>query len=349
MRTSGPLLFLLLFVSGAGVGWMLRGTGEVAPSPRPPSRATTTPTAAAQILPRTPSRALRFPGTTFIRPLVDCDFNDDEAVAAELVELRSRAEQVIAQARRAGRAARVSVYFRDIEQGAGFGVRENELYEPASLIKVYVLAGLLARAEEEPGLLRTLVRYPETLNRNERQFTMPRGVLERGVEHSLAAYAEVMITESDNDALAVLVPWTRAYAARFGEATGVVEVPGGTELLVSPFAFGNLLRALYNASMLSEQSSEQALELLSRTTYRDALVAPLPDDVIVAHKFGEHGAAMGDGLLHQLHDCGIIYQPARPYILCVMTQGYSFGDLARTIAEISGTIWQARTAPSSSG
>ena len=41
----------------------------------------------------------------------------------------------------------------------------------------------------------------------------------------------------------------------------------------------------------------------------------------------------------QLHDCGIIYSPTNTYVLCIMTKGTNFTDLANTIKNISSMVY----------
>jgi hypothetical protein len=42
----------------------------------------------------------------------------------------------------------------------------------------------------------------------------------------------------------------------------------------------------------------------------------------------------------QLHDCGIVYYPHKPYLLCVMTRGKSSDDNSKMIAEISKLVYR---------
>lgn len=59
----------------------------------------------------------------------------------------------------------------------------------------------------------------------------------------------------------------------------------------------------------------------------------MPKDVEIAHKFGQRDV---DGVgLKQLHDCGIVYHPDGPYLLCVMTRGFDYDILSNVIGEIS--------------
>jgi hypothetical protein len=60
----------------------------------------------------------------------------------------------------------------------------------------------------------------------------------------------------------------------------------------------------------------------------------LPPGIPVADKFGEW-APGGDSDIRQLHDCGIIYYPGNPYLLCVMSRGLSYDDLSGVIGDVS--------------
>jgi hypothetical protein len=43
--------------------------------------------------------------------------------------------------------------------------------------------------------------------------------------------------------------------------------------------------------------------------------------------------------MHQLHDCGIVYFPDNPYIICVMTRGDDVNELAPVVAHISKMVY----------
>jgi len=41
----------------------------------------------------------------------------------------------------------------------------------------------------------------------------------------------------------------------------------------------------------------------------------------------------------QIHDCGIVYYPKNPYILCIMTRGTDFAVQERAIQDLSKFIY----------
>jgi hypothetical protein len=101
----------------------------------------------------------------------------------------------------------------------------------------------------------------------------------------------------------------------------------------------SIFHQLFFVSYFNELStSEQALKYLLNPSYVNGLVAGLPNDINVAHKFGERFID-DDSNVIQLHDCGIVYFPGNPYSICVMTQGHDLRELEDVIAEISKKVY----------
>lgn len=120
------------------------------------------------------------------------------------------------------------------------------------------------------------------------------------------------------------------------------ELSSATDSSISPKTFSTFFRILYNASYLNYEYSRKALEFMVNSNFKDGLAAGLPEYVKVAHKFGErtvHDNATGKVYFRELHDCGIIYNAANPYLLCVMTQGDNFKNLESVIKNISNLVY----------
>lgn len=56
--------------------------------------------------------------------------------------------------------------------------------------------------------------------------------------------------------------------------------------------------------------------MLKDSEFRGGLVAGVPSNIMVAHKFGESKLNNEK----QFHDCGIVYFPKNQYLLCVMSR-----------------------------
>jgi beta-lactamase class A len=97
--------------------------------------------------------------------------------------------------------------------------------------------------------------------------------------------------------------------------------------------YASFFRILFNASYLNKTMSEKALSYLAILDFPAGIAAGIPKGIPEATKFG-YRKFMKDDIL-QLHDCGIIYYPAHPYLLCVMTRGTNLGKLTEIIRDIS--------------
>ena len=224
----------------------------------------------------------------------------------------------------------VSVYFRDLNNGPWIGINEKEYFSPASMLKTPLIIALYKWAEAESGVFsRRVLVEDRFFNNIPRQINTSSSQLVPGNQYTLLELGEKMIIYSDNVATNVLystIP--KEYIDNTFLNIGVSRVDKGEEILLRVKDVASFYRILFNASYLNRQNSESVLRLLSETTYRGGLAAGVPESIKIAHKFGERFPSsflpgqekLKEDLL-QIHDCGIIYFPKKPYILCVMTRG----------------------------
>ena len=274
----------------------------------------------------------------FVNPLLECE------VAQGVIDSYSEnfrsalSEEVLAMTDK-GDASLIAVYFRDLNNGPAFGINENKKFIPASLLKVPVMMTYYREAEGDPALLKKILRADEHYGPPSpgTQHIVPEDEIEVGKEYAIEDLLRRTIVYSDNQAVTLLIkhistPSISLLYHMLGVDDGVLHGPTG-QLTVREYA--TFFRILFNASYISPEYSEKALELLSETKFPNGLVAGVPDDVVVAHKFGEGG----DEDEHQIHDCGIVYYPDHPYLLCVMTRGEDIPTLERSIAAISHFVY----------
>ena len=93
---------------------------------------------------------------------------------------------------------------------------------------------------------------------------------------------------------------------------------------------------LYNAGYLTIEDSEYAVELLTKCNFKDGLTGGIPNDAMIAHKFGE----AGDNNIHELHEAGIIISGNKRYQVTVMTKGKDLKQLSDVIKNISKVVYQ---------
>lgn len=146
-----------------------------------------------------------------------------------------------------------------------------------------------------------------------------------------------MIIYSDNDAFTLLDTNARDFWDIAYKDLGLVSPDKALDKdFMSVKNYASFFRILFNASYLNKHNSNEALEELSKTKFKKGLVAGVPSNINVSHKFGER---QSDGK-KQLHDCGIIYYPKHPYLLCVMTRGDNFDKQEEVIKNISQIIYK---------
>ncbi len=250
-----------------------------------------------------------------------------------------------------GKVMDVGVYFRDLENGPTFGLNSSELFISSSLIKLPTVMTIFRLAEQDPKILQNKILYKEEIPSDNQDFA-PSKKLEVGHSYTVEELINRSLEYSDNAANELLVyelfrlsPGENLIYNTFRDLG--LSVPGDvTKGDLSTKSYSSLLRLLYNASFLSKENSEKILEALDRATFKQGLEVGVPHGIRVASKFGEreleYVSADGKPInqINELHDCGIVYFPNNPYLLCVMTKGDDFNNLSKVIGNISKMVYE---------
>ncbi len=292
--------------------------------------------------------SVRQQGYTYINPLLECDLAEGK-INKNLQNFRASILEMIQEKKRNKDITSISVYFRDLNNGPWFGIDERLEFFPASLMKLPTSMNFFKLAEGRPSLLKErLVLKEKIVFPNEVQTIPPSEEIEIGKEYSIEGLIDRALIFSDNQAAGLLyneaLPTleakgylTNTNAGLQNDLNVLETILGPNSTVMSVKNYAGLFRVLYNASFLNRELSEKVLRILSMVEYKDALVAGVPAGTVVAHKFGEAGQVGGE---RQLHDCGIVYYPNRPYILCIMTRGNKFEELPAMIRQISSEVYR---------
>jgi beta-lactamase class A len=278
----------------------------------------------------------------FINPLYECN-TGEKYDTKELSTLKSNITTYINQLTANNSVASVSVYYRDLNNGPWFGINQHDVFAPSSLLKVPVMMAYYKEAEVNPAILDQKIKYSKQPDGVIAQNYPPENPIVLEQTYTVEQLIEKMIIDSDNTALILLEQ--NIDNQKIDQVTIDLGITTATDATPTDFMdvseYSTLFRVLYYATYLNQNYSEKSLELLSKVEFTQGLVNLLPKNLVIAHKFGER--EVGNGV-HQLHDCGIVYYPNRPYLLCIMTKGPNFNDLSKTIEEISAKIYsQAKT------
>lgn len=101
---------------------------------------------------------------------------------------------------------------------------------------------------------------------------------------------------------------------------------------------GKLLESIYNGECVSEEASEEMLELLLNQQNTSKIPSGIREDVKIANKTGETDSDQ--------HDMAIVYGPKTTYILCVMSEDFKDGNMAiENIRSISRVVYNYLNLP----
>lgn len=280
-------------------------------------------------------------GFEYINPLIGCT-ELDFVMPQNMIDLKDTLEQVKDTAVKDGKIDTASIYFRDLNNGPWIEINPQQKYEPASMFKLPTLLVLYKTAESNPSILEEVVKNtkkPEVSRIT--QNIKPKQTLEPDKEYKVGELVERMIEYSDNEAHDLLENYIEK---NFPGSTDNIFRVFGINLedsldrdIIGPKQYSSFYRSLYNASYLNEEYSTRALELLTKSEFKDGLFSGVPENIKVAHKFGERGYINTSN--KQLHDCGIVYAKGKPYILCVMTKGEDFVKQTNFIKKVSETVY----------
>lgn len=209
----------------------------------------------------------------------------------------------------------IGVYFEYLPSGTSIGVNENLEFQLASLVKIPVVMGIYKQIEE--GTLKrsdTLILSKEAIDKRY-------GTLwQKGEGYQLKVLDAIIyaLAESDNTASnLLLLKAPKAIDAVFDSLDIPKDVEEGS-LIISPKNYSSIFRSLYLSSYLDHQASNEILEILTQTVFKDKLPAGVPANIEIAHKIGIFDSLKSEKIVYT--DCGIIYYPNRPYLLCVAAE-----------------------------
>lgn len=290
-------------------------------------------------IPNLRSENVRLSGYKYISPLLECE-QIEGLGGPNFNKLEEEIGKYLDDKKGSGEASDVAVYFRQLNNGSWFGINQDMDFAPASLLKVPIMMTYLKASESNPTILEDKVTYNTEIEIMDQQFGRPQETLEVGKTYTNLELIERMIVFSDNYALNLLGQQMDSQAVNklMNDLGASLSTSNGEEYM-SVKSYASLFRILFNASYLNKDNSEKALEFLANSTFTEGLKKNIPADVVVAHKFGQRD--IEGQQVKQLHDCGIVYHPKGPYLLCIMTRGADYEILSDIIGDISKKTYES--------
>jgi beta-lactamase class A len=235
-----------------------------------------------------------------------------------------------------------AVEVMDLATGYSAGYNANASMPAASTIKVPVMVEVFRQLQA--GAF-DLNRHVTLLARDKDYGSGELCDLSPGETFPVSELLEKMIDISDNTATNMLIrlvgrSHVNATMANLGLTHTHLETDVRTsgwairqELRSSPQDMVRLLGRMAHGTLIDHWSSNEMISILEQDQFNTLIPAPLPDDVMVAHKTGS--------LFDTLNDVGIVYADQEPYVIAVMTTGLSSQDAGRSfIHRLSRTTFE---------
>jgi beta-lactamase class A len=233
---------------------------------------------------------------------------------------------------------RTGVYFEYLPSGVSIGINEKDNFISASLIKVPFIMGIMKLMETGK------VQGDSIITLKKEDLDPAFGTLwKRGVGATLTVDEAIQLAlkESDNTAAIALDHFSEADPIR--KVYDALDIPvnwADDQPVVNPKNYSSVFRCLYLSCYLNYAGSQKILSLLTQTIFHDGLPAGVPKQIPVAHKIGMYDSPNSNKRVRL--DCGIVYVPKRPYILCVLGevekgQEKQMSDFTK---EVSGIVYR---------
>lgn len=206
------------------------------------------------------------------------------------------------------------LYFEYLPSGISSGVNEKQNYFLASLLKTPMVMAVYRQIEKGAWKKDDVLTIEQSDLDSHFGDLYKRGA---GAKITLREAIELTLINSDNTAKSVI--YSHLPDGALEDVFDYLDIPkelDGVLPVVSPKNYSSILRSLYLSSYLDKSSSEEILSTMTMSPFNDKLAAPIPENVKVAHKIGVYDE--GNPAKSVFTDCGIVYYPKRPYILCLM-------------------------------
>ena len=238
-------------------------------------------------------------------------------------------------------------YVRDLEGDWGYGVRPDEQFFSASIIKVPVMVAVYRKVDKGE------LSFSQMVEIKEEDWAAGAGWLQwekPGTKQTVGDLLLLMMTQSDNVATNALVRLvggadhvnevarslgtknTLLYQKLSSERAAVPSLDNRT----TPRDMATMMEKIADGEAASDKSCRYMIELMNLNELDWWLDAGLPADVYAANKAG--------WLYEVYDDAGIVKAGERPYVVAILSK-YGSGDVdvGRLLIEgVSRDVWEAQ-------
>src|SRR5829696_8245436 len=278
------------------------------------------------------------------------EFSSTEPVMDGVPESdRERVEKVLGEARKEieGYNGVAGLYVRDINEGFGYGIRPDEQFFTASIIKVPIMVAVYRKVDEGD------LSFSQEIEIKEEDWAAGAGWLQwkkAGTKQTVGDLLLLMMTQSDNVAPNALVRTvggpehvnevarsmgakdTLLYQKLSSERAAIPQLDNRS----TPRDMATMMQQIADGEAASDKSCQYMIELMDLNELDWWLDAGLPADVYAANKAG--------WLYEVYDDVGIVRAGDRPYVIAILSK-YGTGNVDRgrlMIEDLSRIVWESQ-------
>jgi beta-lactamase class A len=229
----------------------------------------------------------------------------------------------------AGFGGSASIVVENLQDGRYAATNESQTWYAASTFKAAIL--LTAYQQRDAGTL----DFDKAVTLEDKYTQYDLGTLEylhlkTGDQVTIRDAIRGMIVVSDTSLAALMQDQLGGnnVDATLRDIGATVMTVNSHDLPTTALDLERLMIAISAGQGVSAESREEMLSLLAQEWYTQGIVAGLPAGTQYAHKSGSYGAAV--------HDAGIVWGRAGPYVIVVMTDG---SGAWTPIANVSAAVW----------
>lgn len=237
---------------------------------------------------------------------------------------------------------RIGLSFRDDRLGLEYAWRGNELFHPASTMKVPVMIEVFRQAEAGAFKMDDTIlvdpMFRSMIDDSEFECDAKEELTKRiGQPETILRLTELMIVVSDNLATNLVLrlvrpPRVTATMRELGARDGFVlrgvqdekAFQAGISNRLTPNDLTTLMHAIETDQAAGTDSCAEMRRILLDQKYNDMIPAKLPEGTRVAHKTGN--------ITRNFHDAAIVYTPTGSYCLTIMVEGITESKEAKEVS-----------------
>ncbi len=233
---------------------------------------------------------------------------------------------------------KVGLYLVNLNTGESLGINENEPVNPASVIKVAVMAEAYMQSAQGK------FKFSDKLILRQSHKVLGAGPLfgsPNGKAFTIQYLVECMIHFSDNTATKMLIDFLgKDSINRSMKRLGLTQtVIGNSDLLKAkglnfstPRDQTVLLTKIAKGQVASSKACREMVFIMSQQKYRWGIPKPVSKDILVANKTGTLNGIK--------HDSGIVFSRQCPYAITVFSSDFrSAATAMQLIAKISDVVF----------